>query len=730
MVAGSEERLPALLGGYRVLDASTEGTRAAAHLLSELGADVVPLPECRGTTGSAAEWLDTALPYLGTINAVLLELPRDDGLTGDAVAEALVRQEMDACVVEVSFYGMSDHTQPPLHELLLQAASGILDQTGDARRGCCRLGGQIARTILSAEVASTVVLGLRNGQTGVTRVSAQAALASCSGQPRVVAQLGGEEPARGGAGIYRGGRRLRLVYETTDGLIVCPYHPTNMLRRLENWLRDTRQPDECLASMSAVVESGVFRANQRDIDILEDGLSSFFGAAVRDDLVEEGQRRGLVIAPVNDLQDVLVDVQLASQDAIAQSSGSSIVHAPYRIAPLSAPVVDDASSTNQKSDEGARPLSGTSVVAFTTFVAGPVLGKWLADLGADVWRIESAGAMDFVRATPPLIELDGRGPISAVFANINAGVQSLALDMNVPEEADCVRRLIQEADVVIENSRPGLLEKWGLTTKELATLNPKLVILRMSGMGQTGPRSSHRAVGHTLAGLSGQLNLTGWTDEFPTLTSVPTADYLAPALGLFGVVSALDAVGRSGHGYAIDLSQFSGVVYSMSAELAAARMGKSLARLGLLDPLNPQEPVGVFRSSDGHEFIVVDRATKLPLEEGVDGTRPQPAALEEWLAQTSASASLPLDDALRECERQGLDAAPVLKPSELTLQPWLREPLFYRRLAPVTRAEVLIDGSPIPFGGPDAYDAPLFGEQTDAVLADALGSSVEKAAAS
>jgi CoA:oxalate CoA-transferase len=674
---------------------------------------------------------------MGHVDAVVIELPRQDDLTSSIVLDKLADAGAAPLVVECSFTGRSDNDQPPLDEFLLQAASGILAHTGDPERGACRLGGQFARTLVSVEAAAAIVTGLYARRdaapVGVLRLNAIAALAFCCFHRRLMAETGHENPGFVGSGISRNNRRLRLIYATQDGRIVVPYHLRNMLPRARAWMADMNANSASLDAMDSILTASVFGSSQEEIEVMETGLDDVFAQLPTDAAVVEAQKRGLPAEGIKTLSQVGRDPHLDDQGVLRVSdSGELLVGSPYvltenksrkspaRVARTSGPGEDQTASENEQGLRRRLPLRGLRVVTFTTMLAGPILGKRFCDLGAEVWRIESSVAEDFTRSSPPFVELSSGDRISGIFAGANTGVKSVQLDMGIGSDARIAEELIAKADVLVENMRPGLLGKWGLETERLWELNERLVIVRLSGMGQTGPYAGHRIVGQSMAAVSGELDMTGWPDRAPVLSDVPAGDFLAPAFGLLTALSALRARETTNSGYQIDYSEFAGLVYSVLDEVSSVvQDGRCLSRMGLRDPLSPSQGCGLLTCSDGRQVAVLGPDAAGP---GSDQSPRELAdAVEDWLRGLQGEVGhLGWRDAIAFLGGKSIEAVPYVEPGDLPNQEGLVEMGYYGRLKNSIGSNVLIDGPPIAEYGPypREYDASSLGADTEAVLKD------------
>ena len=191
----------------------------------------------------------------------------------------------------------------------------------------------------------------------------------------------------------------------------------------------------------------------------------------------------------------------------------------------------------------APPLTGLRVLELANLMAGPFCGLVLADLGADVVKIENPQGGDFSRATPPCV----RG-VSAGFLALNRNKRSLALDLKAPAGREVFLRLARRADVVLENFRPGTVRDLGIDYQTLREVNPRLVYCSVSGYGQTGPYSQRAGLDLIMQGMSGIMSVTGEPGRPPVKVGVPVADLTAALFAANAIQAALLARERSGQG--------------------------------------------------------------------------------------------------------------------------------------------------------------------------------------
>ena len=202
--------------------------------------------------------------------------------------------------------------------------------------------------------------------------------------------------------------------------------------------------------------------------------------------------------------------------------------------------------------EPSLPLDGVRVIDAATLMAAPWAASYLGEFGADVIKIEQPGIGDHQRRWG-----SKRDGIPLMWKSLSRNKRSLTLDLRKPRGADVFRSLIATADVLIENFRPGTLERWGLGPEVLLALNPRLVILRVTGYGQTGPYSAQPGFGTVAEGFSGFAHVVGQADGPPTLANLPLGDGIAGITGAYAIMVALyGRANNGGRGQVIDLSLY------------------------------------------------------------------------------------------------------------------------------------------------------------------------------
>ncbi|WP_353953703.1 CoA transferase [Knoellia sp. S7-12] len=258
----------------------------------------------------------------------------------------------------------------------------------------------------------------------------------------------------------------------------------------------------------------------------------------------------------------------------------------------------------------AGPLSGTLVVDLSRALAGPHAGMMLGDLGARVIKVESPGHGDDTRGWgPPFVDREGRPAtpadgVSTYFLSCNRNKESIALDLKSDEGAEVLTALVERADVLVENFRTGVLDRLGFSAERLLELNPRLVVLSITGFGHDGPEGGRAGYDQIAQGEAGLMSVTGSRPEDPQRVGVPIADLLAGMWGGYGVLAALLERERTGRGQVVRTSLLAGVVgihaFQGTRQTVAGETGRAQGNH------HPSiSPYGLFRCRDGAVQIAV-----------------------------------------------------------------------------------------------------------------------------
>jgi len=239
-------------------------------------------------------------------------------------------------------------------------------------------------------------------------------------------------------------------------------------------------------------------------------------------------------------------------------------------------------------------LEGVRVIEICNVAAGPFCGMLLADMGADVVKIEPPGTGDTLRSWSPIT--DG---YSENFASLNRNKRSVTLNLKDEADKQLAAQLIAQADILIENNRPGVMDRLGLGYQAMSERNPKLVYCSISAYGQSGPRSQEGGFDLTLQAMSGLMSVTGEADGAPVKCGVPVCDFTAGLYGAFSVVAALRTAQATQQGTHVDISML-GATLGIAALQTSQYFGTGIdpVKLGSAHPRNA--PYQVFRCQGGY----------------------------------------------------------------------------------------------------------------------------------
>lgn len=325
---------------------------------------------------------------------------------------------------------------------------------------------------------------------------------------------------------------------------------------------------------------------------------------------------------------------------------------------------------------GPGPLGGVRVVDAATVYAGPLIGTLMGDFGADVIKVEHPSG-DPLRAWGWR-----RDDESLWWSVVGRNKRSVTLLLSDPRGAEALTRLLASADVFIESFRPGTLEKWGLDPDRLLRVNPRLVIVRVSGFGQTGPYRERPGFGTLAESLSGFAATNGAADGPPLLPQWPLADGAAGLAGAFTALAALRHAERTGHGQVVDLSIYEPLFWILGAQASAYdQLGIVAHRQGNGTDFNV--PRGCYQTADGRWLTLsgatVVAARRIMRAIGRDDLAGQPwfatidgrlshrgeidAALSSWIGQRQ------LDEALTAFRAADATVAPVYDIADIAADP-------------------------------------------------------------
>jgi crotonobetainyl-CoA:carnitine CoA-transferase CaiB-like acyl-CoA transferase len=281
---------------------------------------------------------------------------------------------------------------------------------------------------------------------------------------------------------------------------------------------------------------------------------------------------------------------------------------------------------------GPAPLSGLRVLDLATLFAGPLAATMLGDFGADVVKVEHPSKPDPSRGHGP-----AKDGVGLWWKLLGRNKRNITLDLSAPRGRDTLLRLARDADVVVENFRPGTLERWGLGWEELSAANPRLVLARVTGFGQTGPYARRPGFGTLAEAMSGFAAVTGEPDAPPTLPPFGLADSIAALATAFAVTTALAARDRTGRGQVVDMAIIEPILTVLGPQpLWFDQLGHVQPRTGNRSQNNA--PRNTYRTADGTWVAVSTSAQSVA--ERVMRLVGRPEVIDEpWFATGSGRAA-------------------------------------------------------------------------------------------
>jgi len=378
----------------------------------------------------------------------------------------------------------------------------------------------------------------------------------------------------------------------------------------------------------------------------------------------------------------------------------------------------------------AGPLAGMRVIELAHIMAGPVCGLMLADMGADVIKVEKPDGDDTRRFVPP--DIAGE---AAAYLMMNRNKRGIALNLKQPEAVAALHRLLREADVVIENYRMGTMERLGLGYEALREINPRLVYCEISGFGRTGPYAERGGFDLIAQGMSGLMSITGeGPGRPPVKPGAPISDITAGILAAMGCAAAYARAQATGEGQKVDTSLFeAGITLTYWQSAIAFATGEAPQPMGSAHPLNA--PYQAFRTADGWinvgaanqrnwlRFLDVIGAPELDADPrfGSNSDRMQnlPALVEILNGHLVRETTQTWLDRM---EAAGLPAGPVLNVREMHEDPQARAREMIVETEHARAGGVRTLGLPVKFSetpGGVRRAAPLLGQHSREVLAEA-----------
>lgn len=648
--AAADRDGPALLDDVVVLDLGDEATALASELLTELGAVVIRVEDQGGdairsrgelwhaamNAGKRSVAIDTATArgwaevdgLLATADLVIG--PIEPGPATRAFLERVrARAEGDPTFGFVEVVFRRNRPAEPVTDLTVTAAGGLTWLSGHPDDPPNQPAGDLGwkQTSLATALAamSLITARRRSGRAGHIVVSAQEAVALTTLQTANgnIHHWSGQVPSR----------HALLAAHTTvlakDGLWTSfTIHPPNWPRFVE-WAE--RELGDTGLTGPEWSDLDYIAANRSQV---ADVVAQLVASADRADLIAEGQDRGLLVLPVNEVADVARDRHLTArrfwveaggvspdepgEPKAVKLAGSAFRSDLGRMPRAAAPALgaDNALLDGTRSIEAPfviehpepdhrQPLSGIRIVDFCWAIAGPLTTRLLADLGADVIKIESDNRTDPIRyigPQPP--DREGSVDTNGVFNDCSANKRAVTINVDTENGRDLARRLIATADVVIANYTPDRLDRWGFDWDSLQALRPGLIAANLAVMGTWGPDAGWRSYGSGLVAMGGLAAHTGFDGRVPECLGTLHTDFTVPYFAAAQILAALHHRDRTGQGSYLELSQYESAVRLLDIELAEVLNGG--AGPGRKANRSPwAHPHGVYPSAGDDRWVAI-----------------------------------------------------------------------------------------------------------------------------
>ncbi len=702
--------------------------------------------------------------------------------------------------VSVSAFGLSGpRAHEPANELTLEAASGFMSVNGDPDRAPLPQGFPQAAFHAGVQAAADALIALearrRTGEGQHIDVSTQATMIAglqTSGFS-AAATLRARNPHEAGddrglpmKDLYRA--LMPMAAPCKDGFVTFSFAGYALgeqsFEKTLNWMlaEGWQLPatgNKTVSNWRQKLEAGTLPADT--VTALVEQLRAFLLTKTKAQLMQFALAEKVLMAPSSTITDLLVDVQLRTRGAFVELNGRQSPGVPFNMsrtplrtaaAPLThnqtAAIAEHAPRTIALADQNAAAhlaahgaLAGLKVIDFSWALAGPITTRTLADHGATVIRIESRRRLDVARGMPPLTKLDDGSSYSHAFGTANTSKQSVTLDLTTDEGRALVQRLIDWADVVVENFTPGVMQRLGLDFETLCRTRPGLIMLSSSMYGGNGPGARYAGFGTQGSALAGLHAITGWPDRVPTGPSGAYTDVIAPRFSVAALMAALHHRHNTGEGQHIELSQvecalqFIGplVLYGqrvLAGELVlVGQSADSAEHSAAMQSAHGTDsdryaPHGVYAAQDHERYVALavetadewtalaavvqlpDISAQLDARAHMNARRGLRAqvdrAVGDWIAQRPAA------DAARDLRAADVPASLVCRPTDLLTDAQLLHRGYLAEMDVPGRGATTIEMHPSTFSMTPSrvrLPPPVLGQHTDEVLRDLLGLSTD-----
>lgn len=780
---------------YRILDLTDDRGHLAGMVLAQLGAEVIAIEPPEGQRarrqGPFAEQgadPDRSLTHWaynrGKKSVVVTEPEQLESLAAGADAliesggfavdlDGLARRHPHLVTASISAFGA---TGPKAEwagtDLIATAASGTMGITGDRDRAPVRLSLPQTWHYAASDAACAVLMALRErdrsglGQHADLSAQQSYLIANQYQMLYPFVDQPGTKRLSGGAEI--GPITLRIVYEAADGYVsivflvgptVGPYNT-----RLFAWMDEEGCcPDE-FRSVDWVGFGLALSSDPEAPALLDRGaeaINRFTRTKTKAELLRGALDRNLLLAPIMTTPEMLALDHLEERrywrpidgarypGGIARPARTPLVidEGPPRLGQHTDAVLAGAATRRPEIAEpllptaGDEPLSGIKVLDLTWAIAGPYTSRMMGDFGADVIRVESEVKPCIMRGAGPFMDGEVGAENSLSYHTINASKRSLAIDLSDERALPVMDELVAWADVLIESYSVGVIDRLDLGWERLREINPGLVMVSTSLMGQTGPIRRISGFGTIGAAVAGFYPFGGWPDRPPCGPFGAYSDYISPRFTLATILAALDHRDRTGEGQHIDYSQMEGAIHLLAPALLDDDLhGVEGGRIGNRDA--EMAPHGAYPVTGDDRWLAIacendDQWRSLASAIGRDDLAPldrdaRHARHDELDAAISAyTSTCDGEDLEARLQAAGVAAHRVLFAPDVVDDPQLRHRQAFSQVAHEIWGEVWIEDTNIHLSrtpGGAKWAAPTFGEHLYPILTEVLGRDPDQAA--
>ena len=653
-----------MLSKFRVLDLCDNRGDFAGFLLAQMGAEVIAVEPTGGQSSrhigpyaDGVESSETSIPHWaynrGKKSVVVSDPTELETLafSADVLIECGVFEidlnhlrELNPSLITVSLSPFGA-TGPKANwlgtDLTLSAAAGPMSLNGYKDRAPVRISAPQVWVNAASEAVCAVLIALTHqqssGQGQHVDVSAQEAM-MLTAQGWLSPSLCNNPPAqRSGGGLELLGKvKFRFVYESSDGHVTITFLPGVLVgpftNRLVAWINSQGGLDDGLGDVdwSTLLDDyeldEVSELCNRTAACIANVLKKYSKA----ELFSLARSEKFLLMPVITPLDVVgsdhyeerqfwdevhVDqidrtVKFPGRWMHSSETGLKKLGPPPKLGEHTALILSEEPGPpreNQKNDVSKRPFEGLKILDFTWVYAGPFATRLFAYYGATVIRVESQTRPDQVRTSGLMRDMDNDGPENShQWHSINADKLSLQLNLKVPETRQVVLDLVRECDVVINAFSPGVLERVGLASQDLLSVNPKLIIMSTTLFGHTGPLSPIPGFGNMGAAAGGYYELTGWADRLPAGPFHAYTDATSPRLTAAALMAALLQRKKTGKGQVLDFSQAEGGIHFLSeAVIDASINGTNQTRMGNADTRYAPHSAYACGPADSDQWIAI-----------------------------------------------------------------------------------------------------------------------------